>query len=370
MNSSRSSTVDDLRAAIDRLDERILELLRERARLAQEIGRQKGREGHSMYVPEREKQVLERILGLPHDPLPPAAVRSVFREIMSACLGLEQVLRIAYLGPEGTYCEQAVLDHFGSTPERRPVGSIDEVFEAVERGVADYGVVPVENSTQGVVPQTLDRFVSTPLSVRAEIVLRIDHCLLAAPETRKVRRVVAHAQSLAQCREWLARHHPGVALEAVASNAVAARLAAEQRGVAAIAGRKAAQRYGLRVLAASIQDQPDNFTRFVVVGRQASAEPGGDDKTSIVFAVPHQPGALHRVLEPFARNGVNLGSIESRPMKGRPWEYLFFADLSGHVRDPAVRRALRAVEKRTLFLKVLGSYPAWRPVDTGTRDGA
>ena len=356
---SRPSSLEALRAQIDHLDEQLVRLLNRRAELVVRVGHAKGR--GAKYAPEREKRIFQRLARLNGGPLRAPHVRTIFREVISSCLALEQPLRIAYLGPAGTYSQQAATDQFGSGAALAPFASIDAVFDEVERGRAEYGVVPVENSTEGVVAQTLDRFISSPLSIKAEVLLRIDHCLLAkVADARRVRRIVSHPQSLAQCRTWLAQHFPGVPVEEVASNAAAAALAARHAGTAAIAGRRAAERYRLKVVAASIQDQPNNVTRFLVVSNDLRGRPTGDDKTSILFAVPHEAGALFKVLAAFAEQRINLSTIESRPLKGRAWEYVFFIDLAGHADEPRMRKALNALKRRALFVKVLGSYPAWR----------
>jgi len=357
----RTASLDALRARIDVIDQQILDLLNERGQLAIDIGHRKSGQGRSVYAPEREKRIFQRLIRRNRGPLKPESVQAIFREVISACLTLEKPISVAYLGPEGTYSQQAGRDQFGSGAALLPMGSIDAVFEEVERGRADYGVVPVENSTEGVVAQTLDRFVASPLSIKAEVMLRIDHCLLCrSAQPRRLKRVVSHAQSLAQCRAWLVQHYPGVPLEAVASNAAAAAMASHDSAIAAIAGRAAATHYGLQIVAASIQDQADNSTRFLVISPDGRSEPTEDDKTSILVSVTHEAGALYRVLEPFARHGVNMSTIESRPLKGRAWEYVFFIDLAGHADQPAMIKALAAVKRRSLFLKILGSYPAWR----------
>lgn len=360
---SRHASLEALRGQIDRLDAQIVRLLNKRAELCVQVGHAKGRGGRrgAMYVPEREKRIFQRLARLNGGPLRPQHVRTIFREVISSCLALEQPLRIVYLGPAGTYSQQAAADQFGSGATLLPFASIDGVFDEVERGRAEYGVVPVENSTEGVVAQTLDRFISSPLSIKAEVVLRIDHCLLAKqPDPASVRRIVSHPQSLAQCRTWLAQHFPSVPVEEVASNAAAAALAARQVHTAAIAGRRAAERYRLKIVAASIQDQPNNVTRFLVISNDMRVRPTGDDKTSILFAVPHEAGALFKVLAAFAQQRINLSTIESRPLKGRAWEYVFFIDLAGHADEPRMKKALNALKRRALFVKVLGSYPAWR----------
>ncbi len=359
---SQTRPLEALRARIDRIDERLIRLLNRRATLAVQVGRAKAQHGQvSKYAPEREKRILQRLARLNGGPLRPQTVRTIFREIISGCRTLEQPLRVAYLGPAGTYCQQAAAEQFGSGPDLVPAAAIDAVFDEVERGRAEYGVVPVENSGEGVVAQTLDRFIGSPLTIKAEVLLRIDHCLLArhaAPQ--RVRRIVSHPQSLAQCRGWLAQHCGSVPVLEVASNAAAAEYAAAHPGSAAIAGRAAAARYGLKLLATSIQDLPNNVTRFLVVSHDRRAKPSGDDKTSLLFAVPHEAGALFRVLEVFAQQRINLSTIESRPLKGRAWEYVFFIDLVGHVDEARMRGALAALRRRALFVKVLGSYPAWR----------
>lgn len=360
---SRHPSLDALRAQIDHLDEQLVRLLNRRAELAVRVGHAKGRgkRPKAKYAPEREKRIFERIARINGGPLRPQHVRTIFREVISSCLALEQPLRIAYLGPAGTYSQQAAAEQFGSGATLLPYAAIDGVFDEVERGRAEYGVVPVENSTEGVVAQTLDRFISSPLTIKAEVLLRIDHCLLAKTgDPARVRRIVSHPQSLAQCRSWLAQHFSGVPVEEVASNAAAASLAARHATMAAIAGRRAAERYRLKIIAASIQDQPNNVTRFLVISNDARGRPTGDDKTSILFAVPHEAGALFKVLACFAQQRINLSTIESRPLKGRAWEYVFFIDLAGHADEPRMTKALTALKRRALFVKVLGSYPAWR----------
>lgn len=366
---SRIASIDTLRAQIDSIDERILKLLNRRARLAIQVGHTKAGRGQSTYAPEREKKVFARLERENAGPLRSEHVAAIFREVISSCLSLEQALRIVYLGPAGTYSEEAARRQFGSGAALTPAGSVDAVFDEVERGRADYGVVPVENSTEGVVAQTLDRFVPSPLSIKAEVLLRIDHCLLARRGgPRRFRRILSHPQSLAQCRSWLARTHPDVPTREVSSNAAAAAAAARQQGVAAIAGREAALRYGLEVVAESIQDLPNNSTRFLVIGRDGHGTPSGDDKTTLLFSVPHEAGALYKVLEAFARARINLSTIESRPLKGRAWEYVFFLDVAGHANEAAMKGALRGLQKSSQFVKVLGSYPAWRwPEEKGGR---
>src|SRR5438552_3647684 len=344
------------REAIDALDRELLRLLNERAAHAQEIGALKA--GSSAYRPEREAQVLRAIQAHNRGPLSDDAIAAVFRQIMSACLALEQRLRIAYLGPAGTFSHAAVARHFGDLVDAEPYASIDEVFRAAEAGQTDYAVVPVENSTEGAVGRTLDLMCQTPLTIVGEVRLRVQQNLLGKRiALADVQRVYSHAQSLAQCLQWLARHLPSVARVPVASNAEAARLAAGEPGTAAIAGEFAAAIYDLDVLAAHIEDDPNNTTRFWVLGQHAVL-PSGRDETSLVMSAQNRPGAVHALLEPFARHGVSMSRLESRPARTGLWEYLFFVDLEGHREDAPVAAALAELRQRAPFLKLLGSYPA------------
>ena len=344
------------RAAIDALDHEILERLNRRARHAQAIGKLKG--GGVIYRPEREAQVLRRLQDANTGPLPQEAVAGVFRQVMSACLALEQPLRIAYLGPPGTFSHAAVAKHFGGSVDAEPYATIDEVFRAAEGGQTEYAVVPVENSTEGAVGRTLDLMCHTPLKICGEVRLRIRQNLLAVGGTlADVKKVYSHAQSLAQCVQWLAHHLPGVPHVAVASNAEAARLAAGEPGSAAIAGEIAAAIYGLDVLAQHIEDEPNNTTRFWVLGNQ-SVPASGKDETSLVMSAPNQPGAVYALLKPLAEHGVSMSRFESRPARTGLWEYVFFIDLEGHATDPEVAAALDGLRGIAPYLKVLGSYPA------------
>ena len=346
------------RDAIDALDREILARLNERATHAQAIGALKAGGGGPTYRPDREAQVLARLAAHNAGPLSNDAVTGVFRQVMSACLALEQKLRIAYLGPAGTFSHAAVARHFGQFVDAVPCATIDEIFRAGESGQAEYAVVPVENSTEGAVGRTLDLMYTTELSICGEIKLRVQQNLLSnAPSLDRVTRVYSHAQSLAQCAQWLARHLPGASRVPVSSNAEAARLAALEEGAGAIAGEIAASIYGLGVLAAHVEDEPNNTTRFWVLGRQA-VPPSGNDKTSLVMSAPNRPGAVHGLLEPLARHGVSMTRFESRPARTGLWEYLFFVDLSGHRDDPSVASALRELAAMAPFLKLLGSYPA------------
>ncbi len=348
------------RDAIDAIDREILARLSERARHAQSIGKLKEGSGAPAYRPEREAQVLAGLAKANPGPLPGEAVARVFREIMSACLALERPLSIAYLGPPGTFTHAAVARHFGGSVVGQPEASIDEVFRAAESGRSDYAVVPVENSTEGAVGRTLDLMVATDLSVIGEVKLRVHQNLLTkAASLAEVKKVYSHAQSFAQCVQWLARHLPGAPRVVAASNAEAARLAASEAGAAAIAGEIASTTYGVPILAPHIEDEPNNTTRFWVLGRQ-SAGPSGRDETSLVMSAPNRPGAVHALLEPLAKHGVSMTRFESRPARTGVWEYLFYLDVTGHRDDAPVAAALEELATRAPFLKILGSYPAAR----------
>jgi chorismate mutase/prephenate dehydratase len=362
----RKASIPALRRQIDRIDDQLLRLLNHRARVALAIAEHKVRTNSGVYAAGREKGVLGRLVRRNAGPLPDRLVRTIFREIISASRSLQQALRIAYLGPEATFTHLAARQLFGAAPEYVPAATVAEVFHEVESGRAALGVVPVENSTEGMVAHTLDLLADSTLAICAEISLPVHHCLLARPGTplARVRRVVAHPQALAQCRQWLVSHLPGVATEAEASNARAAERARRTGGVAAIAAEAAADTYGLSVLARAVQDDPGNLTRFLVLAERDAPQPSGDDKTSILFSVRDEVGILARMLRPFAAHGVDLIKIESRPLRGRPWEYVFYLDLKGHRRDPRVEQALAEVERGALRLKVLGSYPAAPPPAT------
>jgi chorismate mutase/prephenate dehydratase len=356
--SRRSEELERLRASIDAVDDAIVERLNERARLAQEIGRWKEREHAPVYAAGRERDIVARLAASNPGPFPNAALAPVFREIISGTRALERPLRIAYLGPAGTFCHLAARENFGVQGDFQPVRSIAEIVAAVERGAADLGVLPVENTTEGVVTQTLDALVEAEATICAELVLRISLSLLSrSGRLEDVRRVVSHPQPFAQCRGWLERELPGVERMETASTAAAAQLAAGDPTLAAIASPIAAETYGLQTVAAGIEDRRDNTTRFLVIGR-GMPEPTGNDLTSAVFTLRRDEcGALHRLLEAFAGCSVNLASIQSRPMKGRPWEYLFFIDMEGHARDEPVARALAEAGRRASSHRVLGAFP-------------
>ena len=345
-----------LRAQIDALDERLLLALNERARLAHAVGKVK--QGIKVYRPEREAQVLRRILAQSAGPLGKEALARVYAEIISACRALEQPLCVAYLGPSGTFSELAVLKVFGGGVRAQPCASIDEVFRQVETGGADYGVAPVENSSEGAIGRTHDLLLSTPLRICAETVLRVRQNLMSKSGTlKKIARVYSHPQSLAQCNQWLSRKLPEADRVPVASNSEAARLAAKEAGAAAIAGDVALERHGLKLVARNIEDDPNNTTRFLVLGDH-DAGPSGKDLTSIVMSAPNRPGAVHELLTPIAKHGVSMTRLESRPARTGRWEYMFYVDVQGHRQDPKVAKALVELEKLAPFLKILGSYPA------------
>ncbi len=343
------------RDAIDAIDVQILGLINRRAEHARQIGEIKG--GGVMYRPEREAQVLRRIKELNQGPLPDEMAARLFREIMSACLSLERPLNVGFLGPLGTFTESAAVKQFGHAALLTPCRSIDEVFRATESGQTDFAVVPVENSTEGAVGRTLDLLIQTSLKVCGEVVLRIhQHLLRKSATLAGIQRVYSHSQSLGQCHEWLNAHLPNVERIPVTSNAEAARLAAQDDSSAAIAGEAAAERYELIKVVANIEDEPNNTTRFLVLGQQ-DAPPSGKDKTSLLLTAKNQPGAVHELLAPLAATGVSMSKFESRPAKGGTWEYVFFVDVEGHRDVEPVRTAMEQLRERAVMLRVLGSYP-------------
>jgi chorismate mutase/prephenate dehydratase len=369
--------LDELRRDIDAVDDEILALLNRRARLVRSVAAWKEAHARPFYVPERERAVVERLTAQNAGPFPSDGIRPVFAEIMSACLSLEQRLRVAYLGPEATFTHQASRTRFGLSARYLPAATIAGVFAEVEKGAADLGVVPVENSTEGVVSHTLDVFMDSDLAIHQEIVLEVSHCLLTrAGSLADVKKVFSHPQALAQCRAWLAGNLPGAATIEVASTALAARLAGDDAQAAAVASELAAQLYDLPVARRKIEDERVNITRFLVVGPppkdggaegpvsgppSPSGEPppigdGGSFKTSLMFTLRDQPGGLHRALAPFAAHGVNLTRIESRPSRRRAWDYAFFIDLDGHVAEPRVAAALAEFRPGCELVKVLGCY--------------
>lgn len=349
-------SLDELRAAVDSVDIRMLDLLRERADLVGQIGRIKEKSGEPYYAPEREDALLRRLVEANKSPLPESSIRAIYREILSSMRALEQTITVAYLGPRTTFSHQAAARHFGSAVVLQAERTIPEVFEAVERGRAHFGVVPIENSLEGGVNATLDCFMDTTVRICAQLFLPVDLNLLGRGPLEGVRKIYSHPQPFGQCRRWLAAHLPSAECIEVSSTARAAELAASEDAAAAIAGDLASAEFGLPVLAPSIQDASGNVTRFFIIGRQ-DTRPTGRDKTSVMFAVKDQPGALARALEPFEQSGISLTRIESRPSKRRPWEYYFFADFAGHSADPAVAQALGRLEGVCAFTRLLGSYP-------------
>lgn len=353
-------TLAELRAQIDALDQEILAKLSERARCAQAVGEvKKAEQGDSIifYRPERERQVLNRLQALNQGPLPDAEVARLFREIMSACLALELPLNIAYLGPEGTFTQAAALKQFGHSVKTCAKRSIEEVFKAVEAGACQYGVVPVENSTEGMITHTLDTLAFSPLNICGEVLLRIEQNLLTHTERLEdIQVVYSHAQSLAQCRDWLAQNLPHVETVMVASNAEAAKRAAQEHHSAAIAGKMAAELYDVPLRFTHIEDNANNTTRFLVIGQQ-EIERSGQDKTSILVSSQNRPGLLYKLLEPIGRYGVNMTRIESRPSKQGMWEYIFFIDLEGHQQSPEMQALFAEIRAEASLFRVLGSYP-------------
>jgi chorismate mutase/prephenate dehydratase len=346
------------REAIDRTDEKLLELLNERARHNAEIGRLKASDRAAVFVPSRELEIFERLEARNPGPFPTSAIRNVFREIISASVALQRGVKVAYLGPPATYTHQAAIQQFGHMADFMPSSTIADIFESVESEGAEFGVVPVENSNEGVVSHTLDLLVESPLTICAEIHVAVHHDLLSkSGDERKVSAVHSHPQALAQCRNWLELNLPNASQHPTHSTALAAELAASDERIAAIASPIAAGLYGLRAVRSGIEDNPDNTTRFLVIGRRPP-KPSARDITSLLFSIKRdQVGALFRALEPFAKHGVNLTRIESRPTKVRAWEYVFFCDFEGHVHDPAVGKAIEELSPRCDFVKVLGSYP-------------
>ena len=351
--------INDLRKKIDALDRSIVGLVNERTSLALEIGKIKRDSNREIYAPEREKAVYEKVEGLSRGPLPAGSLRAIYREIMSAALSLEKKLVIAYLGPEATFTHLAARNKFGGSVGYAAAAGIADIFGEVERGAADYGVVPIENSNEGAVTHTLDMFMDSRAKICAEIYLDISHCLMAACAPAEIRRVYSKAEVFGQCRTWVRGNYPGAELVEASSTARAAELAAKEPHAAAIASELAAELYGLKIIARGIEDSGKNETRFLVIGRSA-AGPSGEDKTSIMVSISDRVGALHRMLYPFRKHAINLTKIESRPSKRKAWEYYFFIDFEGHVAEKKVGQALKELRKQCLFVEHLGSYPKAR----------
>lgn len=355
------SGLGSIRENIDAIDARIHSLLNERARFAQLVGISKSATGKAVdyYRPEREAEVLRMALKRNQGPLRDEEIARLFREIMSACLAQQEPLKVAFLGPEGTFTQAAVLKHFGSSVRSLPLAAIDEIFHEVEGGVADFGVVPIENSTEGTVNHTLDMFLSSGLKICGEVELRVSHYLMGKMRNLEaIKRICAHPQALAQCRAWLDAQLPEVERVGVSSNAEGARRARDEHGTAGIAGRAAAEIYSLNVIANEVEDRPDNTTRFLVVGRKLFSASGAD-RTTLLLSTSDtdDAGALFQLLEPLAQHRVNMTRIESRPSRRRKWDYVFFIDIEGHVSDLPVAKALAALESRASLFKILGSYP-------------
>lgn len=350
-------TLAELRQAIDRCDEQIVHLLNERTRHVLQIGDLKRAAGQEIYVPNRERAVLQRICKLNTGPITDDSLRHIYREIMSSALALEKPMTIAYFGPEATFTHQAAIRRFGSSVQYAPMKTIGDVFTDVAKNRADYGVVPVENSTEGVVNHTLDMFIDSDLKIVAQIILPIQHCLLSKATRRdQVKRLYSHPQALAQCRQWVQIHLPNAEIIEASSTTRAAELAGRTRNTGAIASSLAADRYGLHILEADIQDNSANATRFLVLGRQCGTATGRD-RTSFIFSVVDAVGSLHRALAPLSKHKINMTRIESRPSKRKAWAYFFFVDVEGHSEDPSVAKALGELGKHCSFVKILGSYP-------------
>lgn len=346
----------DLRQQIDRLDEKIIQFLNDRTKLVLEIGKLKSKEGKGTYAPDRESEIYQKIDSIAKGPLPKGALKSIYREVMSAALALERPLSIAYLGPEATFTHLASISKFGSSVKYVPAVSISEVFTEVDKGRAEYGVVPVENSIEGAVSHSLDRFIDSDLKICSEILFEISHHLMSNSPLKEIRRIYSNPQVFGQCRNWLEKNVPRAELMETASTTQAAERAAREDGTAAIASRLAATLYNLPVLAEGIEDLANNVTRFLVIGREL-ARPTGNDKTSILVSIKDKVGALYEMLVPIRQNKINMTKIESRPSKRKAWDYFFFIDFEGHVEDRKIKKMLKELEGRVRFLKILGSYP-------------
>jgi chorismate mutase/prephenate dehydratase len=345
-----------LRKKIDKLDAQIIGLLNQRADITLEIGEIKSRQNKGVYSPEREKEIIQRIAKLNKGPLTVSALEAVYREIMSGSLALEKPLKIAYLGPQATFTNLAAIKKFGSQVEYLPCNTITDIFAEVEKQNADYGVVPIENSIEGAVSHTLDMFVDSDLKICAQIILEVSHNLLANCPKKSIKRIYSNPQVFGQCRIWLESNLPKAELVEVTSTTRAAQIAAKSKNSACIASILAAKQYGLKVIAKDIEDNPHNITRFLVIGQTDVAQ-SGEDRTSIMFSIKDRVGALHDMLVPFKKNKINLTKIESRPSKKKAWDYYFYVDLAGHRLDGKVKRALKELEDKCKYLKILGSYP-------------
>ena len=346
-----------LRQKIETVDRQILRLLNERAEIVVEVGKVKSENNMDSYDPQRESEVLGALALQNHGPFPQHAIFPVFREIISACRSLETEMAVAYLGPPATHTHLACFEYFGSSIETQPKESIQEVFEAVERRRTTYGIVPIENSTEGSVNQTLDMLIDSQVMICGEVMIQVSHHLLSqSGKSGDIRKIASHPSALEQCRKWLRKNFPDVEVAETVSTAKAAQMATENGKVAAIASSLAGPLYGLKVVESQIEDYLNNYTRFLVIGLQPSPRTG-KDKTSILFSISHAPGSLYQALRPFSEKGINLTKIESRPMKGKPWEYIFFVDMEGHATDGPIREVMSDLGRNAFFLKLLGSYP-------------
>lgn len=351
--------LEKLRQEIDAIDREIIQQLNARVRLACAIGRIKEKNGQEIYVPGREEEVFAKLAAINEGPLNEKAIRAIYREVISAATALQKPIIVAYLGPEATYTQQAAMKNFGASVKYQPLGTIGDVFSVVERGEADYGVIPRENSTEGAVEETLDMLVETGLKIIAQIHLEISHCLISRSGLEDIKSVHSKDNALGQCRQWLSRNLPGAARVEAASTTQAVQYAGKNLGTAAIASRIAAELYDVPVVSEGIEDRTENYTRFFVIGKNATAHPegGGPEKTSFVFSIKDEPGALIRALEPFSKRGLNLSKIESRPSKTKVWDYYFFIDVLGNKQDPLMAEAVDDLEDSCSMVKWLGSYP-------------
>ncbi|HIJ60974.1 MAG TPA: prephenate dehydratase [Nitrospirae bacterium] len=349
--------LEELRNLIDKIDDSIVSLLSERAEIVTKIAKIKRDSNLAFHNPERERAIIERVTNKCHGLFPKDAIKVIFREIISASLSLEEPLKVSYLGPEGTFTHLAAIRHFGSSANYIPVERIKAIFEAVEAKKADYGLVPIENSNEGVVSYTLDVFVDCDLKIAAEVMLEVSHNLLSKDgDIQKIKRVYSHPQASAQCKEWFERNLPHIPVLDAVSTAKAAEMASQNEETAAIASELAAKLYDLKFIEKRIEDNKNNYTRFLVIARDYPKKTG-KDKTSIMFSLKDKPGALFNVLQPFKKSNINLSKIESRPSKRRAWEYIFFADMIGHIEDKKLKNAIEEVKDSCLYLKHLGSYP-------------
>lgn len=350
-------SLEELRVKIDKIDTELIRLLNERADVVHEVGVVKKRDGLEIYAPEREEKLLKGLVAKSEGRLPEDSIRAIYREIMSAALALEEDLKIAYLGPAGTWTHQAAIGKFGHSVAFLPQPSFADVFDQVSRRLVDYGVVPIENSTEGAVTHTLDLFADSPLKIYGQVMMPIQNNLMAKCPREEIKQIYSHPQIIAQCRSWLGKNFPKIQPVEKSSSAVAAEIAAQEEGAAVLGGALLAEMYGLTLLEESIQDIATNTTRFLVISHK-TCPPTGDDRTSVMFSVKDEPGSLHRALEPFEKFAINMSKIESRPSKRRAWEYFFFVDVAGHCEDQELKDVIDQLSKHCSFVKVLGSYPA------------